>query len=292
MNVFTIAKALGGRKAGRGWSARCPAHDDNSPSLSLREGYGGKVLVRCHAGCSQEEVISSLKARGLWPGSTFRDRDSVQPYKNELKNEHKDEERTSIALSIWQECIPLKGTPAETYLHSRAIDCTDSDRLRFHPRLRHPSGHSGPAMVALVTLGLDDKPIAIHRTFITSDGKEKAPVSPQKMMLGPCHGGSVRLALPTTVLMIGEGIETCLAAIQSTGHPAWAALSTSGMRSLQLPEQLTELIVLADGDIPGETAARACATRWKMEGRRVRIAHPPKGMDFNDILLQKIKCHR
>lgn len=51
----------------------------------------------------------------------------------------------------------------------------------------------------------------------------------------PCRGGAVRLAEPGDVLMIGEGVETCLAAMQASGHPAWAALSTSGLRSLNLP---------------------------------------------------------
>jgi putative DNA primase/helicase len=44
------------------------------------------------------------------------------------------------------------------------------------------------------------------------------------------------------------------------------------------------VIVLADGDEPGEAAAQECARRWKREGRRVRIARPPQGMDFNDLL--------
>ena len=44
------------------------------------------------------------------------------------------------------------------------------------------------------------------------------------------------------------------------------------------------MIVLADGDEPGEAAAQDCARRWKREGRRVRIARPPHGMDFNDLL--------
>ena len=105
------------------------------------------------------------------------------------------------------------------------------------------------------------------------------------MMLGPCRGGAVRLAEPGDVLMVGEGIETCLAAMQATGHPAWAALSTSGLRALDLPEDVRDVIVLADGDEAGEAAARDCAWRWKREGRRVRIARPPQGMDFNDMLL-------
>ncbi len=43
--------------------------------------------------------------------------------------------------------------------------------------------------------------------------------------------------------------------------------------------------MLADGDDPGEAAAREAALRWKREGRSVRIARPPRGSDFNDLLL-------
>jgi putative DNA primase/helicase len=46
--------------------AKCPAHDDNNPSLSIRE-VDGKVLLHCcHAGCSQRDVIDALKALGVW----------------------------------------------------------------------------------------------------------------------------------------------------------------------------------------------------------------------------------
>ena len=72
-------------------------------------------------------------------------------------------------------------------------------------------------MVALVTRGADDTPLAIHRTFLARDGSGKAPVDPVKMMLGPCRGGAVRLGEPGDVLMVGEGIETSLAAMQATG---------------------------------------------------------------------------
>ena len=85
--------------------------------------------------------------------------------------------------------------------------------------------------------------------------------------------------------MVGEGIETCLAAMQATGLPAWAALSTSGLRAMQLHAGVDEVIVLADGDEPGEAAAVEAARKWKREGRMVRIARPPTGMDFNDVLL-------
>jgi hypothetical protein len=58
MSAEVIAKALGGRKVGTSWSARCPAHDDSTPSLSLSYSTDGKLLVRCHAGCDQDGVNS------------------------------------------------------------------------------------------------------------------------------------------------------------------------------------------------------------------------------------------
>ena len=66
MTAAEIARALGGAKRhGVEWDARCPAHDDASPSLSLRDGNDGKILFRCHAGCSQQQVFDALRARGL-----------------------------------------------------------------------------------------------------------------------------------------------------------------------------------------------------------------------------------
>jgi CHC2 zinc finger len=63
-----IAEALRlGRKSGSGYSACCPAHEDRTPSLSLRDAGDGRVLVHCHSGCPQEAVIAALRDLGLWP---------------------------------------------------------------------------------------------------------------------------------------------------------------------------------------------------------------------------------
>jgi putative DNA primase/helicase len=285
MTAEAIARALGGRKAGSGWTARCPAHDDRTPSLAIREADENKVLVRCHAGCDQERVIAALRGRGLWSESCSRSSPwTARRRAVEREPDHDESRRTEMALAIWQSATPAPGTPVAAYLASRGIHLPPSDALRFHAALKHPSGGFWPAMVALVTSGIDGTPLAIHRTYLARDGAGKAPVDPQKMMLGPCRGGAVRLADPGAVLMVGEGIETCLAAMQASGQPAWAALSTSGLRALDLPKDVRDVIVLADGDEAGEAAARDCALRWKRQGRRVRIARPPQGMDFNDML--------
>lgn len=286
MSAEIIAKALFGRKAGSGWMARCPAHDDKTPSLSLRDSSNGKVLVHCHAGCVQHTVISVLKSNGLWPDN------NVQPFAHvALRNiaestppNHEEGKRSDAALRLWQSAIPSQATLIETYFQSRALHLPPPSTLRFHPGLHHPSGGNWPAMIALVTDGQCHSPVAVLRTYLARNGSGKAPVEPPKMMLGPCRGGAVRLAEPDDVLMVGEGIETCLAVMQQTGQPAWAALSTSGLRALNLPENVRDVIVLADGDDPGEAAAMGSARRWKREGRRVRIARPPRGIDFNDML--------
>jgi putative DNA primase/helicase len=282
----SVAKALGGRKIGNAWMARCPVHDDQEPSLAI-VARGGKVLVRCHAGCDQHDVIAALRARGAWENTgwhasrSLRKPDCEPPAEPDLEAIR----RTKTALAIWQSAATADGTLTQTYLQSRGLHVAPPKTLRFHPGLKHPSGGIWPAMVALVTNGESAVPIAVHRTFLARDGTGKAPIHPQKMALGPCRGGAVRLAAPGDVLMVGEGIETCMAAMYATGYPAWSALSTSGLRGLGLPKDVCDVIVLADGDEAGEKAARDCAQRWKREGRRVRIARPPWGTDFNDLLL-------
>lgn len=70
MNAAEIAAALGGRKTLRGWNAKCPAHPDRHPSLNITETPDGRVLVHCWSGCSQTEVIDTLRERGLWSPSS------------------------------------------------------------------------------------------------------------------------------------------------------------------------------------------------------------------------------
>ncbi len=52
------------------WLARCPAHDDKSPSLAIKE-VGDRILIHCFAGCG---VIDVLSAVGLEMADLFPDR--------------------------------------------------------------------------------------------------------------------------------------------------------------------------------------------------------------------------
>ncbi len=64
MTVQELLSQLDGvRHTPRGWTAKCPAHDDRRPSLSIRETDDGQTLVYCFAGCSVEAICAALGLR-------------------------------------------------------------------------------------------------------------------------------------------------------------------------------------------------------------------------------------
>jgi hypothetical protein len=59
------------RQTSRGWVGRCPAHEDKSPSLSIREGEEHRILLHCFGGCTTAEICTALhlKLRDLFSDS-------------------------------------------------------------------------------------------------------------------------------------------------------------------------------------------------------------------------------
>jgi hypothetical protein len=172
------------------------------------------------------------------------------------------------------------------YLQSRGITLLP-DCLRFHPALWHSGSQSHwPAMVA-VRKDVSGKIVALHRTYLAHDGSGKAPVQPQRMDLGPSKGSAIRLSPTTEEILLGEGIETVLSAMQLTGMPGWAAGSAMALRLLVLPPTVRRVIILVDGDDEGEHASQAAAARWFYEDREVKLARAGRDKDFNDLLLEE-----
>ena len=59
------------RRVHGGWQVSCPAHEDRTPSLSVKAGRDGRVLLHCHAGCETADVLA---ADGLELVDLFEDR--------------------------------------------------------------------------------------------------------------------------------------------------------------------------------------------------------------------------
>ncbi len=295
-NVLARLEAV--RRCGAGFVARCPAHKDRAPSLSIREGEDGNVLLKCFAGCSYRAIIDALEiepTRALRPQPV-----RLRPARCD------DSERIAVARRIWREAREARGTIVQDYLFARgwtgvgrwqqdtrAHSSLDSRiraylaipaSIRFHPHLKHPSGVYLPAMVAVIetrygAIG------GVHRTFLKPDGTGKAEVEPNKLALGPLKGGSVHLTAGDREIVICEGIETGLAILLVTGLHVWAALGTSNLGQVVLPSFVRGVIIAADNDEPGLKAARAAADAYRARGLSVRIFAPGKvKADFNDVV--------
>jgi putative DNA primase/helicase len=290
----TLTKVLGGKwygsDGGYGYVC-CVAHEDRRPSLRLRDGVNGKLLVHCAAGCDAKDVLLELRRRGLLANKHRTDQQSLR---RQRKREERDRgEREAYAREIWHQSATAAGTPVETYLRARAITLAIPATLRYHRGLQHgPTGLMLPAMIAAVQAP-DRSFTGIHRTFLKSDGSDKALVSEAKLSLGSVARGAVRLAAATTELAIGEGIETALSFMQEHGIPAWAALSTSGLRSIVLPPlplaEIVHICVDMDANHAGERATEVAARRFAAEGRKVKIEKPLAGEDMNDALREAVR---
>ena len=286
MTARSIIRALEGRWCGSYGVCRCPVHDDHRPSLKVQDDPNKRdgIDLHCFSGCDWQAVKRELQRQDLLLGQGAR---GAHPKRRSPPTEPQaqSEDRSRFARDIWAKSKPAPGSIVEIYLKGRGITAAIPLTLRYHPGLKHgPTGLFLPAMVAGVSSVPDQKVVAIHRTFLRADGKGKARVSNAKMMLGPCGGGAVHLAPAGETLAIAEGIESGLSVQQATGIPTWACLSTSGLKGVVLPPEVRTVIIAADGDEPGFKAAEVSAARLTREGRKVKIAKPPIGRDFNDLL--------
>ena len=221
-----------------------------------------------------------------------------------------DDERHRMVLNrVWNETIPITdrdAEPARLYFARRGLSIAPPASLRFHPRLAYfDGGHKVgdfPCVVAMVQ-DRNDKPVTVHRTYLTNDG-HKAPVkSPRKLMSYPADrqltGGAIQLVERGHVLAVAEGLETALAVMEGTGFPVWCAVNAYLLENFVPPGGVGRVLVFADKDRPttqhpkghGQKAARNLVLRlWEMGIQATAIVPageiPPgqKSLDWLDIL--------
>jgi hypothetical protein len=257
------------------------------------------------------------------------------------------------AWDIWTAAKPAAGTLVDAYLRHRGLVPIASASLRFSadepyfdpsPDCCRPAGiiHRGPCIVAAIRRA-NGVFGGVHRTWLDprlatgalpkeADGKATiaradGTILPAKKMRGQKRGCAIRLNRlkpgdGRIVLILGEGIETTLTALQAckhhvpgTGFVAWAAgdlgnISGGGLGpsaphpdkpgqwvpsaepdpgapGIVPPEWADVTVILGDGDSdPLVTRARLVCARRRFEaaGKRSAIAMAPPGADFNDLV--------
>lgn len=284
-----LTHALGGKWYRRYGAAPCPVcqpeRNKGQNALTLADGRNGWLLLDCKkSGCAFLDILS---AAGVCSGD-YIPPDAATLAQREAEQRAEAAKRAAQAKQVWTEAHPIAGTLAETYLRGRGITCDLDQVLRFHGSCWHgPTAKRYPALVAAVQ---GASLPAVHRTYLRADGSGKADLNPTKLMLGAVAGGAVRLTEGPGPLVVAEGIETALSlasGLLRTPATVWAALSTSGIRGLRLPDYPGRLTIAPDGDTAGREAANALAARAHALGWQVSLLPAPDGRDWNDILTMK-----
>jgi putative DNA primase/helicase len=282
-SAAAIGRNLGGHRQGHNWRCSCPL--GCGYSLSLADGEDDRLLVHCHGGCSFDELLPALVEHSL-----LDDVDGDDDGEHDVVRRHPEPDPAKIAKAIELYEAGRVYDRIERYLRSRAITIT-SPVLKFHERAPHRLGGFGPAMLAPI-VNIDGEQTGTHMTFLSrlGDGKAEIHRDYQRECRGVIRGGSIRLAPhdPGRELVIGEGVETTMSAMQIFSSPGWASGSAGALQTLELPPEVRRVVVAADNDTSGCGLRNALAAhqRWAAEGRSVRIKSPARpGADFNDVLM-------
>jgi len=216
-------------------------------------------------------------------------------YSTRLKEVHDASERSDIvhqANRVWTASLGARETIVESYLRSRGLGLGWTGDIRYSKNY-----HAMASAIRDVRGQLQ----GVHLTFFGPDGKIERDRQGHKTcrVIGILKGGFVNLGVPTSDkrIIVGEGVETVLSALtlSATGILSGiAGLGTYGLGNLPLMRHWEEIVIAADNDKYGRSAARKLVRRLKVSHvrRMVTVAQPPMpGTDWNDVLKDMQAVH-
>ena len=256
---------------------RCPAHADKSASLSIRVGDRA-VLFHCFAGCTTDEIFAALRTAKI----------AVSPDHDPGQRRGGAGDYNKLAQSIWRYAQPFEASLAEIYLRSRAILPTGI-KARFDAKSQFGPGEAKAFAPALIVPIEDDTGvIAIHRTFLSPDGRGKAKIDEPKRMLGNPGGGAVRWGgIPADgILRLAEGVEEAASVMNmlEPGTFVWPALGIERYQAITIPESIKQVVIYSQHGAEAERAIERATPHLTANGRGLLVKPPPHAGDWNDLL--------
>jgi putative DNA primase/helicase len=310
-DLRSIAFALGGVVSGRQVLAPGPNHSPQDRSLAVRpspEAPDG-MLIHSHAGDDWRECRDYVRSRlGLpaWqPGdgnerqrtiqSSHVDKWDLGVIDAEAEDRYRSEDdllRIERVQKIWNEA-DVRGRAGNEYLRSRALELSDDlagKVIRFHRNVPWRNENTGQTeyiacLIAAFRSIDDDQITAIHR--IRVDRPALWPKT-ERRMLGLVRRAAVQLgASADGKLAIGEGVETCLAAMQLGVGPAWALGNVGAISFFPVLDGISQLAILGEAGDASARAIKICGRRWRRASRRVFVSRSTVGSDHNDCIMQQ-----
>jgi putative DNA primase/helicase len=318
-----IASALGGEVAGT-HTVLCPGpgHSSRDRSLAVRLDPSAPDGFICFSHCGddwracRDHVRERLGLPAWQPGDEWRrsvpdqhvvkwDLAAGAAEGNDVPRSYTEDEidRINFAQRIWNEATNPRGTLAEKYLREqRKLDLPDELAgavLRFHgacPWRNETTGttdHVPALIVPFHSIG-NDEITAIHRIALNDDGSKRG-----RRMLGIVRHTAIKLDPINNSgrLVVGEGIETALAARQYMTMnriermPVWAAGSAGAISFFPLINSIRKLFILGENNDGGanQRAIELCRARWRRCDRKVVVIQPCQPFnDMNDALIADI----
>jgi len=262
--TLAIVARLGGHWNGRYALVLCPAHEDRTPSLSIRQGQHS-ILVHCFAGCDGGDVMRAIRHALGHPVGSQR---ALPVPAND---------RTAPFQRLWSEGVAITGTLAHRYLREiRGIIVMPPD-VRFHPACpmgRGPSPRRLPAL--LVGVFREQRLIAIQRLFLDPATAQRT----HRMMLGNSRGGSWPASFAGATMRIAEGFETACAYVQLTGREAGTCFGLRNFAGFAVGSGIRQVVLLPDNDQEGMQAAITTIAARQSPKQPFRLERCPSG--FND----------
>lgn len=266
-----IVEKLGGIWRGSRGECLCPAHDDSSPSLSVRLGNTA-ILFHCFAGCTPVEVMKALERNKL------HDRTAM-----EMPEAKSKRDMGALAVRLWKASVPITGTLAEEYLLARGLSPPYSKALRFNPATILGSGPTKRIMPAMIAAAENDIGVtAVQRTFLDPEDVLRKPIPKPKVSLGLIGSAAIRLAPATDELGLAEGIEDALSAMEWFGTPTWALGGVERLAFVAIPERVRRVIVYADRGRAAERLLEKARDHLTANGRELIPRLPQHHDDWND----------
>jgi putative DNA primase/helicase len=308
-DLKTLARLLGGEPCGQHVLCPGPGHSTRDRSLRVTPDANAPDGFKVHSFCHDDwrecrDHVREQLGLPAWQPGDGRNRspidvalwdqvatnaaaeDTQEPTPEELK-------RIEFAQALWKEARDPRGTPAEQYLASRGLELPDGlagSVLRFYPYTPWRNENTGrtdyiACMLAAFTSINSNEVVAVHR--IRVDQPQEWP-KVQRRMLGIVHHAAVKFGKANGEVVIGEGVETCLAAHKLGLNPTWALGSVGMIAQFPVLADCKRITLLAEAGNASKCAIELCANRWLNTGKAVRVVRPPGNCsDVNDLLMPK-----
>lgn len=262
--INEISAKLSGKQTTDGYVCLCPAHNDRNPSLSITE-KDGKILVHCHAGCSQENVIQALKGLNLWLNKETR-ADYLIPKQNINLGSKVIEYSAAITTETIELLSNDRMISPETTKFFQLGQCLDrvtipvQDKNGIFTDIRRykPVSHrkAGEAKIKPQKDGDGSAKLFPQQTITWLQEAQKKISAGEPENVG--NLGNLEYQAASKFLVLCEGELDTLALI-SNGIPAITNTCGAGTWNDEFSKQLSTLnipiIVLMDNDSAGESGA-------------------------------------